>query len=122
MEDSILNSIKKILGLSDSYHAFDEDIIMHINSTFSTLTQLGLGPVDGFMIEDELDLWSDYITVGVSANELNSVRTYVFLKVRLYFDPPSTSYHVEAMKKQIEELEWRLNVSREYSLYPMEEV
>lgn len=118
MENSILISTKKILGLPEEYTAFDHDIIVHINSVFSTLTQLGVGPVEGFMIEDEVAEWEDYVTAGVVANDLNSVRTYVFLKVKMAFDPPNTSFMIEAMDKQIAELEWRLNVAREYALYP----
>lgn len=121
MEDSILKSTKQLLGLADDYTAFDEDILIHINSVFSTLTQLGIGPANGFMITDATGLWSQYLTPGVPANELNSVRQYVFLKVSLAFDPPQTSYLIAAKEKQIEELEWRLNISREYALYPVEE-
>lgn len=121
MEDSILTSVKKVLGFSEAYTAFDEDILMHINSAFSTLMQLGVGPSDGFMITDATATWSQYVTAGVPTNAMNSVRTYVYLKLRLVFDPPSTSYFVESMKQQIQELEWRLNVAREYALYPIEE-
>lgn len=110
MENSILISTKKILGLAEDYTAFDLDIITHINTAFSTLTQLGVGPVEGFMIEDERTEWDDYIN---DDNQLNSVRSYVFLRVRQLFDPPTTSYLIDAMEKQIEQLEWRLNVHRE---------
>jgi hypothetical protein len=121
MENSILISTKKILGIAEDYTAFDLDIITHINSAFSTLTQLGVGPANGFMIEDETAQWSDFITdvsdpYGVSSGDdlqYNSVRTYVFLKVRYLFDPPQTSYLITATEKQIQELEWRLNVHRE---------
>ena len=110
MEQSILNSTKKILGIAADYVAFDLDIITHINAAFSTLTQLGVGPADGFMIEDDSAEWEEYITDGP---QLNSVKTYVYLKVRQLFDPPTTSYLITATEKQIEELEWRLNVNRE---------
>lgn len=110
MENSILISTKKILGLAEDYTAFDLDIITHINTAFSTLTQLGVGPVEGFMIEDERAEWDDYLN---DDNQLNSVRSYVFLRVRQLFDPPTTSYLIDAMEKQIEQLEWRLNVHRE---------
>lgn len=110
MSDSILVSTKKILGLDASYTAFDVDIIMHINSVFGTLNQLGIGPVNGFMIEDDTALWSTFI--GSDLN-LNAVKTYVYLRVRLLFDPPATSFHITAMENQIKELEWRLNVYRE---------
>jgi hypothetical protein len=110
MEMSILNSTKKILGIAEDYTVFDLDIITHINSAFSTLTQLGVGPAEGFMIEDATAVWSDFIGNDV---QYNSVKSYVFLKVRQLFDPPTTSYLIAAYDKQIEELEWRLNVYRE---------
>jgi hypothetical protein len=110
MEQSILTSTKKILGISADYTAFDLDIITHINAAFSTLTQLGVGPADGFMIEDASAEWYDYIENDI---QLNTIKSYVFLKVRQLFDPPSTSYLIEAMEKQIQEFEWRLNTNRE---------
>lgn len=110
MADSILNSTKKILGLSEDYTHFDLDIITHINGTFSILDQLGIGPVGGYSIEDETPTWDQY---SVPSNQLQLVRTYVFLKVRMLFDPPTTSYLIEAMNKQILEHEWRLNSLRE---------
>jgi hypothetical protein len=108
--DSILTSVKKVLGLDASYTAFDEDLILHINSVFSTLNQLGIGPDDGFAIEDATDTWDDFL---VGDLRKNSVKTYMYLKVRLLFDPPTTSFTQEAMKQQAQELEWRLNVVRE---------
>lgn len=110
METSILNSTKKILGISPDYTAFDHDILTHINTAFSTLTQLGVGPPEGFMIEDDSAIWIDFIENDL---QFNSVKSYVFLKVRLLFDPPTTSYLIEACERQIRELEWRLNVHRE---------
>lgn len=111
MEDSILKSTKKILGVDPEYTVFDLDIITHINTAFSTLNQLGLGPVTGFMIEDEEAVWSDFNLAD--DKKINSVRTYVFLKVRLLFDPPTTSYLIAVFERQITELEWRLNIRRE---------
>lgn len=110
MEQSILTSTKKILGIAADYTVFDLDIITHINSAFSTLTQLGVGPAEGFMIEDADAEWEDFI---VDDMQYNSVKSYVYLKVRQLFDPPSTSYLIGAVEKQIQELEWRLNVRRE---------
>lgn len=107
MEDSILISTKKILGLDEAYTVFDLDVITHINSVFTTLTQLAVGPAAGFAIEDETGLWSDFITPEMN---LNAVKTYVYLRVRLLFDPPTTSFLVAAVQEQIKELEWRLNV------------
>lgn len=111
MENSILISTKKILGLAQNYDVYDLDIITHINSAFSDLTQLGVGPANGFMIEDETPEWADFF--GTEDFQLNSVKTFVYLKVRLIFDPPQTSYLITAMEKQIEQIAWRLNVHRE---------
>lgn len=110
MTDSILNSTKKALNLPADYDVFDTDVIMHINSVFSTLHQLGVGPVEGFMIEDDSLNWLAFLGTDP---RLNNVKTYVFLRVRMLFDPPSTGYHVTAMQEQIKELEWRLNAHRE---------
>lgn len=110
MEQSILISTKKILGIAEDYEVFDLDIITHINTAFSTLTQLGVGPTEGFMISDAEAVWTDFVDDDL---QYNSVKSYVFLKVRQLFDPPSTSYLISAVEKQIQELEWRLNVHRE---------
>lgn len=110
MEQSILTSTKKILGIEADYVVFDLDIITHINTALSTLTQLGIGPSEGFMIEDADAEWEDFIG---DDNRFNAVKSYVFLKVRQLFDPPTTSYLIGAVEKQIEELEWRLSSNRE---------
>lgn len=110
METSILTSVKKNLGIDEAYTVFDHDILTYINGAFSTLTQLGVGPAEGYAIEDETPTWSDFIGEDP---RYNSVKTYVTLKVRMLFDPPQTSYLLEAMTHQIEELEWRINVYRE---------
>lgn len=111
MITSILTGTKKILGILEDYTVFDHDIITHINTAFSTLTQLGVGPAEGFMIEDETAEWVDFI--DDTDLQYNSVKTYVYLRVRLMFDPPTTSYLIAAFQDQIRELEWRLNVHRE---------
>ena len=110
MADSILTSTKKPLGLDENYTVYDPDILMHINSVFVTLNQLGIGPDAGFMIEDKTPVWSDFLG---NDPRLNNVKTYTYLRVKMLFDPPQTSYLVDAMAKQIAELEWRLNVYRE---------
>lgn len=110
LNDSILNSTKKLLGVAEDYDAFDTDIVMHINSVFNTLSQLGLRPTTGFAIEDEDAVWSDYIQ---DQKLLNSVKTYIYLRVRLLFDPPTTSFAIESFSKQIQEYEWRINVQLE---------
>lgn len=112
MEQSILKSTKKILGIADSYDVFDLDIITHINTAFSTLTQLGVGPYTGFMIEDESAQWDEFIDTETDP-QYNAIRSYVYLKVRQLFDPPTTSYLITATEKQIQELEVRLNIHRE---------
>lgn len=110
MDDSILNSVKKILGIAADYDAFDTDIIIHINTVFSTLNQLGVGPELGFMIEDANATWGDFLLNDI---RLNSVKTYVYLRVRVLFDPPATGFVLTAIQEQIKELEWRISVYRE---------
>jgi len=107
---SILTSVKKTLNLAEDYTPFDEEIIIHINSVFSTLNQLGVGPFDGFSIQDKTANWDAFLQ---SDPRLNHIKTYVYLRVRMLFDPPTTGYHVASMADQIKELEWRLNVQRE---------
>lgn len=109
--ESILTSIKKLLGISEEYTHFDADIIMHINSVFMTLTQLGVGPSRGFIIEDDTAYWEDFIT---DEKKLQAIKTYIYLKVRLVFDSASLgSATLAAYERQIQELEWRLNVAAE---------
>lgn len=115
MEESILKSTKKILGLEDEYTPFDLDIITHINAAFSLLNQLGVGQEEGFYIEDSTAEWSEFL---VPQNQLHLVKTYIYLKVRVLFDPPGTSFLLEAANNQIKEYEWRLNVFREVELPP----
>lgn len=107
MEESILTSIKKMLGIEENYNIFDTDIIIHINTIFMTLNQLGVGPSSGFKIEDDSAIWSEYIDED---SDLEAVKTYIYLKVKLLFDPPLSSSVIEVMKQSIAELEWRLNV------------
>jgi hypothetical protein len=130
--DSILTSVKKVVGIAESDTSFDTDIVMHTNTVFSVLTQLGVGPTAGFMIEDAGPTWDDFLGVRqtgqlqadgsviytdqqlTSADKLlNMVKTYVYLRVRLIFDPPQTSFVIESLNKQIEELEVRINIVRE---------
>lgn len=106
--DSILDSIKKLLGIAPEYTAFDNDIIMHINSVFFILSQIGVGPAEGFSIKDNSATWTDFVP---NITNLEALKTYVYLKVRLLFDPPSSSAVAEAMNRQISELEWRLYIA-----------
>ncbi len=108
--DSVLTSIKKMLGIVEEYEHFDADLIMHINSVFSILTQLGVGPSTGFMIEDKNASWKDFIS---DEAKLMLVKSYMHLKVKLLFDPPLSSAVLECYKTQISEYEWRLNVAAE---------
>lgn len=110
MSDSILKSIKKTLNLGEDYDVFDVDTLMHINSVFSTLHQLGVGPDQGFMIEDDQQTWDAFLGADP---RLNNIKTYIYLRVRLIFDPPQTGYHTAAVQDQIKELEWRINAHRE---------
>lgn len=105
---SILTSIKKLLGIAEEYQVYDADLIMHINSVFSILTQLGVGPSDGFSIEDDDALWTDFIP---EKSKIEFVKSYMHLKVKLLFDPPFASAVVECMNQQIRELEWRILVA-----------
>lgn len=107
--DSVLTSVKKLLGISEEDEHFDLDVIMHINSAFSTLTQLGVGPEEGFRIEDASTVWSDFL---YDDPRLEFVKTYVYLKVKLVFDSQTMSSAVlDAYKRMIDELEWRINVT-----------
>lgn len=111
MEDSILTSTKAVLGIASDYTAFDLDVLTHINAAFSTASQMGI-PEDGMVVvTDDLALWSEIPDI---TDEIRSLlRTYVLLKVRMLFDPPGTSFLIEAMNKQIHEIEWRLSTYRE---------
>lgn len=108
--ESILDSIKLQLGITADYHQFDAQIMAHINSVFMLLNQLGVGPKDCFYIEDEFTTWDDFLE---GRTDLNAVKTYMYLRVKLMFDPPSTSFVLDSMKRQAEEMEWRLNVQAE---------
>lgn len=110
MDESILTTIKKMLGLDDEYQPFDADVIVLINSALMTLTQLGVGPKNGYVITDYNSKWSDFLVNDV---KLEAVKNYVYLKVRVTFDPPTSSSVLEAYKQQLNELEWRLNVQAE---------
>lgn len=108
---SILTSVKKLLGIAEEYTQFDTDIIIHINTIFMALQQMGIGPNDGFSITDENDLWTDFMEDSIL---LNSVKTYMYLRVKLLFDPPLTSSTVDSFNKLISELEFRMNSKAEY--------
>lgn len=109
MTDSILTSVKKALGIAEEYEHFDPEIIMLINSFLAILNQVGIGPPNGFAIQDKNATWSDFI--GADSKKLNDVQTYVYLRVKLVFDPPSTAAVIESMTNIASEVEWRLGVS-----------
>ena len=111
--ESILTSIKKLLGIPEDDESFDTDIIIHINSVFMILNQLGVGPTKGFKIYNNEDICDDYITDEIT---VELVKSYVYLKVRLLFDPPSTSAVMDSINRQISEFEWRLNISSDSKL------
>ena len=110
--ENILSSIKTLLGPGEDDDHFDPDIIMHINSAFTVLTDIGLGPPSGFFIIDDEAKWTDFIG---ERKDLESVKTYVYLKTKLVFDPPQAGYLIDSIKSQIQELEWRLNDKAERS-------
>lgn len=110
MSESILTSVKKVLGITEDYTVFDVDVIMHINSAFATLNQLGIGPEGGFDIVDSTSVWEDFLGTD---KRYNSVKSYVYLVVRKLFDPPATGYLVTALDETIKQYEWRLMTVKE---------
>lgn len=108
LDESILLSVKKLIGIDSEYAEFDTDIIMHINTVLNILTQLGVGPDIGFFIVDESDTWGDFLA---DEQILNLVKSYVCAKVRMLFDPPTSSSVTQAYNENIKELEWRINVT-----------
>ncbi len=108
MSESILISIKKMLGIDEAYTHFDADIIMHINTVLMILYQIGVGPSPPISISDASTTWSDLLGDAV---DLAGVKSYIYVKVRMVFDPPQSSAVAEALKSTISELEWRLNVA-----------
>ena len=113
MTDSILNTIKQMIGGAAAHDTvFDVDIITHINTAFMTLAQIGIGPSTGFRIKDDLYVWSDVIA---DERNLESVKSYIYIKVKLLFDPPASASIAETLKQQASEIEWRLSVEAESS-------
>lgn len=106
--ESILDSIKRLLGISEEETHFDLDIIIHINSIFANLNEMGVGPAETFNIDDNSTIWNEFTE---DDKLFNNVKTYMYLKVKIIFDPPTNSSVLSAMERQISELEWRLTVS-----------
>src|SRR3954453_11700809 len=111
MEQSILKSTKKVLQIGPDDESFDLDILTHINSAFSTLNDLGVGPDEGFTIEDGSTVWEEFLSEDIP--QANRVKLFVFLQTRLLFDPPTTTFHLTAVQSQLDQLIWRINVNRE---------
>lgn len=109
LTESILTSIKKLLGIGENYNHFDADLVMHINSVFSILTQMGVGPTNGFSITGDSEKWKDFVVSD--PNSFSLVKSYIYLKVKLLFDPPLSSAAIESTNRQISEFEWRLFVA-----------
>lgn len=112
-DESILTSVKKVLGIPEYYEHFDQDILLHLNSVMSILHQLGVGPENGFVVEDDSTTWSDLFDGDIDTNKMSYVKSYVCLRVRLLFDPPASSGAIDAMERQMRELEWRITVTRD---------
>lgn len=108
--DSILTLIKKNIGIEEDDNSFDSEIIMHINSVFFELSQLGVGPPEGFSIHDSSTTWNEYVEENMN---LNALKSYMAIRVRLLFDPPQNSFTIASLKEQAKEYEWRLNVQAE---------
>lgn len=119
--DSILQSTKKALGLTLDYTPFDAELVIHINSVLANLNQLGIGPDGGMLIEDETPTWSDFlrrVDEVVPDPRLNHVKSYVYMRVRMLFDPPSVGYLVTSYEKMILEAEWRIMVAQDDVIHP----
>ena len=110
MNDSILLTVRKLIGPNSDYDVFDDDLIVHINSFFEVLTQCGVGPENGFRITGPTEKWSDFTTDG---HEFDMVKQYITLRTRLAFDPPASSFAMDAMKKIVDEMEWRMYIRAE---------
>ena len=113
INESILSSVKKVLGIPSDYEHFDQDILLHINSVMSIMHQLGVGPEQGFIVEDDSTTWSDFFGEDVDTNKFMYVKSYICIRVRLLFDPPTSSGAIDAMERQMRELEWRITVTRD---------
>ena len=116
--ESILRSIRKMIGPDETYTHYDTDLIIHINSVLAVLTQLGVGPSEGFFIQDESATWNDFLG---NDPKLEMVKSYVYMKVKLAFDPPSSSAVIDSMNRSISEFEWRTNMAAEEKKQTREE-
>lgn len=110
MQESILISIKKMLGIDEADSYFDTDVTININTSLMALSQIGVGPVEGFIVVDRTERWIDFLPATIN---LQAAKTYIYLNVKMLFDPPGSSFVLESMKQQVREIEWRLNVQAE---------
>lgn len=106
---SILETIKKLLGPDSSYEVFDEDIIVHINTALADLTQLGVGPEDGFEIFDASSTWDDFVGKHIRPKTLSNIKTYIYISVKLVFDPPTSAAVITSYENRLTKLEWRIS-------------
>ena len=113
LDESILQSVKLSLGIPVEYEYFDRQILMHLNSIMAVLYQLGVGPEDGFYVTDESVIWRDLLPDAETQKKFLYVQSYVCLRVRLLFDPPTSSGAIDAMERQMRELEWRITVTED---------
>lgn len=116
MDQSILINIKKLLGIPEEYEHFDADIMIHINGVLMILTQLGVGNPDGFMITDKTSTWKDFLGAEENPAKLSAITSYVYMKVKLIFDPPQSSFAIESFNKLIAEYEWKMNINVDKSI------
>lgn len=116
--ESILRTIRKMIGPDETYTHYDTDLIIHINSALAVLTQLGVGPSEGFFIQDESATWNDFLG---NDPKLEMVKSYIYMKVKLAFDPPSSSAVIDSMNRSISEFEWRANMAAEEKKQKREE-
>jgi hypothetical protein len=121
MEESILLSTKKILGIAPEYEAFDLDVITHINTALSILTQLGIGLEEGFLVEDHEDTWVDFLG-EMDEPRFNMIRSFVYLQTKMLFDPPTVGFLIDLQRKQLDEMIFRLSVMRDDFIHVDEEV
>lgn len=123
MDSSILNDLRKVVGGSTSpgeITHFDLDLMMHANTYFANLTQLGVG-TPGFMLQDDTQTWRDFLGDSYPPERLSQVKTYIYIKVRLVFDPPQSSAYISTLKEEAKEIEWRLNVEVDPGINKLEE-
>lgn len=112
MNESILDTIRRMLGIPDD-GSYDDDIIVNINAAFFTLYQLGVGTLEPFVVKSDQDVWSSFTK---DSNKLEAVKLYIYIRTRLAFDPPSTSFVIDSLKKTADEIEWRLTAEHDGSV------